>query len=619
MDCRKTHFLDMVNGPDDIRVLSIEQLRLLAEEIRERIIHTVADNGGHLAPSLGVVELTIALHYVFESPKDRIVWDVGHQSYPHKLITGRNKDFDSLRKLNGISGFPKIKESEHDAFGTGHSSTSISAALGIAKARDLSGEDYRVIAVIGDGALTGGLAFEGLNNAGHLGTDMIVVLNDNEMSISPNVGALSNNLRTMVASPKYHEWRKKVHMHLRKLPKFGEKAAKAAMDIEDTARAFLGPGMLFKELGFKYYGPINGHRIEDLIKAFRNIKVIKGPVLLHVLTQKGKGYEFAEKQCTKFHGIGSFNIENGEKNKKSNGLSYTDVFGRKLAEIAEKNKKVVAITAAMPPGTGLEKFAKKYPERFFDVGIAEEHAVTFAAGIASKGFRPVCAIYSTFLQRAYDQIIHDVCLQNLNVIFAVDRAGLVGEDGPTHHGCFDLSYLRDIPNMAVMAPASTKELEKMLELAVKHNGPIAIRYPRGEGNNARKCAGIEFGKGELMKDGSKAAVIAVGKYAQIAYDIAKDIRGVAVINARFVKPLDKKLIIDYAKKTGKIITIEDNCVEGGFGSAVTELLQRNNVRARVKVLGLPDSFVQHGKVSELRKIVGLDDDSIREEIMEMAR
>lgn len=619
----KTNFLSMIKSSHDIRILNKEQLILLAKEIREIIIITVAKNGGHIAPSLGVVELTIALHHVFDSPKDKIVWDVGHQSYAHKLLTGRKDRFDTLRQYKGLSGFPKREESEHDSFGTGHSSTSISAALGIAKARDIKKEDYKVIAVIGDGALTGGEAFEGLNNAGHLKTNLIVVLNDNGMSISKNVGAWSNYLQEMITNPKYREVGVKFEKFLKILP-MGEQAAEKAIGLGDTIRATLGPGMLFKQLGFKYYGPIDGHDTGKLIQAFNNVKNIDGPILLHIRTKKGKGYSYAEDNKTKFHGISSFNVENGEKIKCAGAISYTEAFSKMIVRLAEKDKKIVAITAAMSTGTGLDEFAKKFPDRFFDVGIAEQHAVTFAAGLATQGLKPVIAIYSTFLQRAYDQILHDVCLQNLPVIFAIDRAGIVGEDGPTHHGAFDLSFMRNIPNLVIMAPKDENELGRMLKTAVDYGGPIAIRYPRGcaEGRKIyEEPKPVKIGKAKILRKGKDIAVICVGPCIIPALEVAEELKKIdcCVVNARFVKPLDKVKILDVVKRCDKVLTIEDNCLKGGFGSAVLELLQENNINVKVERIGIPDRFIEHGSQSILKKKLGLDKEGIKKKIEEMCK
>ena len=615
-----THFLDMIESPKDLKVLNSSQLRLLAQEIRHKIITTVAKTGGHLAPSLGVVELTIALHHVFNCPADKIVWDVGHQSYTHKILTGRSKKFHTLRQYKGISGFPKIQESEYDAFGTGHSSTSISAALGIAKARDLKNENYKVIAVVGDGALTGGMAFEGLNQAGHLKSDLIVVLNDNKMSISPNVGALSSYLRKMITHPKYKQTRKKVEKFLKK---WSKKAVERAFALEDTIRAMSGPGLLFKEMGFKYFGPIDGHNIESLISLFNNIKDTKGPILVHIITKKGKGYAYAEEEVTKFHGIDQFNIENGKKLRSTLHITYTNAFSNALIKLAKEDPRIIGITAAMASGTGLDKFAREFPDRFFDVGIAEQHAVTFAAGLATQGFKPVIAVYSTFLQRAYDQIVHDICLQNLPVVFAIDRAGLVGEDGPTHHGPFDLSYLRNIPNIKIIAPKDENELGHMLRTALDLNSPVAIRYPRGSGVGIgieNPLETIEV-KSEILKPGKDVLILAVGPIVYEALEAAEDLEkkkiSVCVVNARFIKPLDEKTIITLAKKIKKIITIEENTIEGGFGSAVLELLGRNNIKCNVKRIGIPDKFIEHGPIEILKQQIGLTKKNIIKTAMSM--
>jgi len=617
-----TQYINMVNSPEELKLLNRKQLFFLAREIRSEIIRTVSKTGGHLAPSLGVVEMTIALHYVFDSPRDKIVWDVGHQCYAHKLLTGRKQRFSSLRQYCGISGFPKIAESCHDSFGTGHASTSISAALGMAKARDIKKENNNVIAVIGDGALTGGIALEGLNQAGALKSDILVILNDNKMSISPNVGALSKYLSRMVTSKRYHTIRNRLKVMLGML---SDRAAQKAMDLEETLRALINPGMLFKEMGFKYYGPINGHNIDSMIKAFENIKQIKGPVLLHVITRKGKGYTYAENNKTEFHGISPFDLTNG-KVRDNPSATYTKIFARTLVEIAERNKKVVAITAAMAPGTGLTEFSKLFPDRFYDVGIAEQHAVTFAGGLAICGLKPVCAIYSTFLQRAYDQIVHDICLQNLPVIFAIDRAGIVGEDGPTHHGHFDISYLRHIPNMVVMAPKDENELRHMLNTAVNYNGPVAVRYPRGKGFGVKmdeKFKNIDIGKAELIKNGSDAVIFAIGTVVNEAVKAAEELKkqkiDVCVVNARFAKPLDEKLIISLAKKNRNVITIEENTLEGGFGSAILELLEKNNIKANVKRIGLPDRFIEQGDISVLRKKYGLTKVNIIKTAKEMIK
>lgn len=620
----KTNFLNMIKSPQDIRILNKKQLGLLASEIRQEIINTVARNGGHLGPSLGVVELTIALHYVFNSPEDKIIWDVGHQSYAHKLVTGRKEQFKTLRQYRGISGFPKISESKYDAFGTGHSSTSISAALGIAKARDFNNGGYKVVAVIGDGALTGGEAFEGLNNAGHLKTDLIVIFNDNGMSISKNVGAWANYIHEIIANPRYAKMRTRIEKLLRSLP-LGELAAEKALGLEDTLRAVFSPGMLFKQLGFKYYGPINGHDTGKLIQALNNIKNIKGAVLLHVRTRKGKGYEFAENDKTKFHGIGAFNVENGEKVRCEGNITYTEAFSNMLIRLAQNDKRIVAITAAMATGTGLDKFAEKFPDRFFDVGIAEQHAVTFAAGLASQGLKPVVVIYSTFLQRAYDQIIHDVCLQNLPVVFAIDRAGIVGEDGATHQGAFDISFLRNVPNLVIMAPKDENELGRMLRTAIDYNGPVAIRYPRGCGEGRKIYENpkpVKVGKAKILRKGKDIAVICIGPCVTTALEAAEDLAkkiDCCVINARFVKPLDNKRILDIVKRCKKVLTIEENSLHGGFGTAILELLQKNNINVEVERIGIPDRFIEHGAQDILRKNIGLDKESIKRKIIEMGR
>jgi len=625
----ETELIEEIKSPAALKNLSPEELNDLAQELREIIIERVSINGGHLASNLGTVELTLALHFVFESPKDKIVWDVGHQSYTHKLITGRYEKFSTLRKYQGISGFPKIDESVHDAFGTGHSSTSISAALGILAARDLLKKSSapnpqplipnKVIAVIGDGSMTAGLAFEGLNHAGHLKKDLIVVLNDNEMSISKNVGALSAYLNRILTGDLYQRFRKQTRSFLEGIPKFGDQVTKLAQKAEEALKGLFLPGILFEELGINYVGPIDGHDIKLLIETFKNIKNSTEPTLVHVITKKGKGYEFSEKDPCIFHGVGPFEIETGSSISDKSALSYSEIFGEALTELAGKDARVIAITAAMREGTGLECFEKKYPERFYDVGIAEPHAVTFAAGLATQGLKPVVAIYSTFLQRGYDEIIHDVCLQNLPVVFAIDRGGIVGEDGPTHQGVFDISYLRHIPNLTVMAPKDDVELKAMLEFAIKHSGPSAIRYPRGkirQGLGARgQGLGIELGKAETLKDGSDLALIAIGNTVLPALAAAEKLEkegiSAAVINARFVKPLDKELILSIATKTKRIITIEENMLAGGFGGAVLEYLNSTDIQdIKIKLLGIPDEFVEQGAQAILRKKYGIDEEGI---------
>ncbi|OGW37269.1 MAG: 1-deoxy-D-xylulose-5-phosphate synthase [Nitrospirae bacterium RBG_13_39_12] len=616
-------YLKRIKTPSDLTRLSIKELKELALEIRGTIIEWVSKNGGHLSSNLGVVELTIALHYVFNSPIDKILWDVGHQSYSHKLLTGRYEKFPSIRKYKGIAGFPRRDESEHDIFNTGHSSTSISAALGIIEGRDKNKEDFKVIAVIGDGAMTAGLAFEGLNNAGHLKKDLIVILNDNEMSISRNVGALSAYFNRILTGEFYKKFKKETKSFIEGIPKLGDKAAKLAQKTEEMLKGILLPGVIFEELGFNYVGPIDGHNIELLIGTLKRIKNNSSPTLIHVITKKGKGYEFSEKNPSLFHGIGPFKIETGLP-VNENGQSYNELFGSILTELASRDEKIIAITAAMKEGTGLELFADRYPERFYDVGIAEPHAVTFAAGLAIQGLKPVVAIYSTFLQRAYDEILHDVCLQNLHVIFAIDRAGIVGEDGPTHNGLYDLSYLRHIPNINIMVPKDSLELRAMLELALKQNGPVAIRYPRGKvqslvdsfpGFNKNSASIFKNGEAEILREGEDIALIALGNTVIPALSAAERLEkegfSTMVINARFVKPLDRNLISYAVSAVPKIITIEENALQGGFGSAVLEFLNEIEVHnVRVKRLGIPDKFIEQGHQGELRKKYGLDKDGI---------
>lgn len=611
-------YLENIESPSDLKRLSISELKTLAKEIRDTLIYRVSRNGGHLSSNLGVVELTISLHYVFDSPKDKIIWDVGHQSYTHKLLTGRYKRLADLRKLKGISGFPRRDESEHDAFGTGHSSTSISAALGIIEGRDKNREDFKIIAVIGDGAMTGGLALEGLNNAGSLKKDLIVILNDNEMSISPNVGALSAYLNRILTAERYQKFKRDTKSFLEGIPKLGGKAAKIAQKTEEVLKGLILPGLLFEELGFTYVGPIDGHNIELLIDTLRRIKNTQSPILIHVITKKGKGYEFSEKKPSIYHGIGPFKIETGEP-IETQGQNYSDVFGDALIDLAEKDEKIIAITAAMREGTGLDYFARRFPNRFYDVGIAEQHALTFAAGLATQGLKPVVAIYSTFLQRAYDQIVHDVCLQKLHVVFAIDRAGIVGEDGPTHNGIFDLSYLRHIPNLVVMAPKDALELKMMLKIALEYNGPVAIRYPKGKipiFNESQKFQPLfKIGESEILKDGTDIALIGIGNTVftvlKVAEKLEKEGINPMVINARFIKPLDRKLLSKVASLIQRIITVEDNVIMGGFGSAVLELFNEMGLfNVRLKRLGIPDIFVEQGDTNELRRIYGLDEDSI---------
>ncbi len=606
--------LDAIAEPRQLKALSLKELDQLACELRARIIETCAANGGHLAPSLGVVELTIALHRVFDSPLDKIVWDVGHQSYAHKLLTGRNAAFGTLRTLGGISGFPKRAESPHDSFDVGHSSTSISAALGFSVARDLKGGRNKVLAVIGDGSMTGGIAYEALNHAGELNKDLVVILNDNEMSISENVGAISNLLSRTITSEFVHKTKKDLEAFLNGLPMFGRSALQIAKRAEESLKGLFTPGMLFEAFGFEYIGPIDGHNIPLLLETLENVKRFDDAVLIHVLTKKGKGYKPAEANPSLFHGVGPFDAATGKVLKgKGGAASYTGVFGETLKRLALENEKIVAVTAAMPDGTGLTPFAKEFPDRFFDVGIAEQHAVTFAAGLAAEGFRPVVALYSSFLQRGFDQVCHDVCLQELPVLFAIDRAGVVGSDGPTHHGVFDLSYLRQLPGITVMAPKDENELQHMLFTALSLDGPSSVRYPRGSGLGVpmdQILTSLPVGKGELVRKGTDGAIVAIGTMVQPALQAAAALalEGVelAVLNARFVKPLDGELILELAG-LGLLVTVEENALQGGFGTAILELLEENEVTGvKVVRLGFPDSFIEQGEQVELKAIYGLD-------------
>lgn len=609
-----SRLLERLNLPADLKTLAPSDLEILAEEVRGEIVSTVSRTGGHLASSLGVVELSVALHRVFDSPRDKIIWDVGHQAYAHKLLTGRREAFHSLRLLDGISGFPKRTESLHDCFDVGHSSTSISAALGMAAARDERGGSEKIVAVIGDGSLTGGLAFEGLNQAGHLKKDLVVILNDNEMSISPNVGALSSFLSRKMTSGPFVRLKRETESLLGHFPRFGRDLVQLARRAEESIKGFFTPGMLFEAFGFEYVGPISGHRLDELIEALQNASRLKGPVLVHVLTTKGKGYPPAERQPALYHGVGPFDPATGEvKAEKVAPASYTSVFGRTLVKLAEADPRIVAITAAMAEGTGLKVFAGMFPERFFDVGIAEQHAVTFAAGLACHGQKPVVAVYSTFLQRAYDNIVHDVCLQNLPVVFALDRGGLVGADGPTHHGVFDLSYLRHIPNLTMMVPRDEGELQRALATGLAAAGPFAFRYPRGSGIGVQLPdvpQPLPVGKGEKLREGKDAVIVAIGTavYDALAAAEALEKEGlsVAVVDARFIKPLDTDLLLGEARRTAVVVTVEENVLAGGFGSAVLELFAEADVEARVVRLGLADSFVEQGSQEELRERCGLD-------------
>jgi len=613
--------LDKINNPDDLKLLSRPELPQLATEIRQTIIKVVSKSGGHLASSLGTVELTLALHYVFDAPRDKILWDVGHQTYAHKILTGRKDRFNTLRQHEGIAGFTKMSESPYDAFSTGHSSTSISAGLGIACARRLKKQNSKVISIIGDGSLTAGLAYEGLNQAGdlHKDKDLIVILNDNEMSIARNVGALSSFLSRKFSTKKLQELRKEIKEFLKSLPKIGDDIYQLAKRSEESFKAFVTPGMLFEAFNFVYFGPIDGHNLNHMIDILNNVKYLQEPILVHVITQKGKGYAPAEQNPVYFHGVGCFEVETGNCiGAKSSPPTYTEVFGDTMVELAQKDERIVAVTAAMPEGTGLVKFSETYPDRFFDVGIAEPHGVTFAAGMATEGLRPVVAIYSTFLQRAYDQILHDVCIEGLPVIFAVDRGGIVGEDGSTHQGLFDLSYLRSLPNMVVMAPKDENELRRMLVTALEYDGPIAFRYPRSKGLGVVRTdeiAPLEIGRGEILTTGNDVLILAIGSSvseATQAYNILQG-KGIqaAVINCRFVKPLDIDLICTHVQKIPRIITVEENVRQGGFGSAVLEALSDNCLYdIRLERIGIANTFVEHGPQDLLRSKYQIDAQAI---------
>ncbi|NQT32560.1 MAG: 1-deoxy-D-xylulose-5-phosphate synthase [Candidatus Omnitrophica bacterium] len=601
--------LKNISSPRDLKKLDLDKLNLLAGEIREKMIDVTSRKGGHLAASLGTVELTVALHYLLDSPKDKIVWDVGHQSYAHKLLTGRLKNFDTLRELGGLSGFPRAKESEHDPFTCGHSATSISSALGLAAARDLKGEENKIVAVIGDASLSTGLAFEGLNNAGHMRKDLIVVLNDNEHSISKPVGAMSRYLNRVITNPLYNKVRQESEKIIKSIPKLGNATYNTVRKFQEGLKNLIVPGILFEELGFRYFGPIDGHNIEQLIPVFKNILTLKEPVFVHVITKKGKGYKFAEEDPVRFHGVTSFNKDTGKATSHagSGDKTFTDHFEDKIVKMGKKDDRLVAITAAMPHGTGLQKFAETFPERFYDVGITEPHAVTFSAGLAKGGMHPVVAIYSTFLQRSYDQLIHDVALQELPVVFCLDRAGLVGKDGPTHHGVFDIAYLRSLPGFIVMAPKDGRELEAMMEKAVEWQRPVAIRYPRASAAqrvSASSCAPLEVGKAEPLRKGNDLVILALGSMVNAALDVgsvlSRKVVEAAVINARFVKPLDGKVLEEIALKGKPVFILEEGVASGGFGSAVMEFFERENIKdIKVRCLGLPDEFIEHGAREEL--------------------
>lgn len=620
--------LDTINSPDELKKISASKLPAVASELRTIIIDTCAKNGGHLAPSLGVVELTIALHRVFNSPVDKIVWDVGHQAYAHKILTGRREQFGTLRTLNGISGFPKRAESPCDSFDVGHSSTSISAATGFAVARDLAGRKNKVVAVIGDGSMTGGIAYEGINHAGHLNKDQIVILNDNEMSIAENVGALSNFLIRTASSEFVHRFKKDVESFLNRLD-VGKSMLHVAKKAEESFKGLFTPGMLFEAFGFDYIGPVDGHDLPKLIDTLESVKKFDHAVLIHVLTKKGKGYKPAEENPSLFHGVGPFDIATGKVLKgKGGATSYTALFGSTLSKLAAEDDTIVAITAAMPDGTGLTGFAKEYPDRFFDVGIAEQHAVTFAAGLAASGLHPVFAVYSSFLQRAYDQVFHDVCLQNLPVTFALDRAGVVGNDGPTHHGAFDISYLRHLPNMTIMAPKDENELQHMLATAVSCGGPATVRYPRGNGYGIaldQTLKPLALGKSEMLREGTDAALLALGTMVYPALECAGELKeqhglDLAVVNVRFVKPLDAGMILELARTCPCLVTIEENVLPGGFGCAVLELLEESGITdVRVLRLGYPDAPIPQGEQHELRAMLGLDAAGIENSVVQFLK
>ena len=610
--------INQIKTPADLKHWDVHQLARLAEETRQFIIQAVSQTGGHLGASLGVVDLTIALHYMFDSPRDKIIWDVGHQCYAHKILTGRHPHFHSLRQYKGISGFPKITESEHDIYGTGHASTSISAALGMAKVRDLNKETHEVIAVIGDGSMTGGNALEAVNQAGHLDTKIIVILNDNRMSISENVGALSRYTHRIESTDIY----KHVRDTINQLIVQGNGLRDQLMEFKHYLKEVGSPGLLFEKLGFNYVGPVDGHDIPDMLAALEQARKFNGPSLVHLRTIKGKGYSFAEENKPKYHGVNPFNIHNGQGIARYDTKTYTEIFSDTLIRLAREDHSIVAVTAAMPDGTGLSRFQEHFPQRFFDVGIAEQHAVVFAAGMARAGLKPVCAIYSTFLQRAYDAIIHDVCLQNLPVVFAVDRAGLVGNDGPTHHGAFDISFLSHIPNLVVMSPKDENEMQDMLFTAFQLNRPVAVRYPRGRCRRVpiSDFQKLDMGVAEIMSQGHDLTLISVGTVfheVEQAAAVLKS-RGVSptLINARFVKPLDRRLV-DGIRHTGKAVIVEENVIRGGFGSAVLEACHAQKVKADIKLIGIPDRFIEQGSPAQLRKDCGLDAENITQAAMNL--
>ena len=615
--------IDKVNWPEDVKKLTIKEKEGLAEELREKTISAVSKTGGHLASNLGVVELTIALHSCFNMPEDKIVWDVGHQTYIHKMLTGRKDKFDTLRQMDGIAGFPRTSESEYDSFDTGHSSTSISVALGMARARDVLGKKHKVVAVIGDGAMTGGMALEALNDAGISKTNLIVILNDNEMSISKNTGGLSMFLAKLRTKKAYINSNVSAKDFIRKIPVIGEKIVTLTVKLKNSIKQLIIPKMYFENIGFRYLGPINGHSIQDLEEIFNISKELDGPVLIHVLTKKGKGYKFAEENPNKYHSTSAFNIETGEK-KSSSGKDYSKVMGDKLTELARNDDKIVAVTAAMEDGTGLHKFAEEFPNRFFDVEIAEQHALGMVAGMAKEGLKPVIPIYSSFLQRGYDQLIHDIAMQELPVVVCVDRAGIVGNDGETHQGILDLSFLNTVPKMNVIAPKNFEELEKMIEFAVNFDKPIAIRYPRGgEGKyQFSKCDEIVLGKAEMLREGSDVTIVAIGKMVSYAMEVADELqkKGIEaeVINARFVKPIDNETITGSLGKTKRLVTIEDNVINCGLASSVKSVLEEAE-EIRVLNVGYPDEFVKHGTVLDIEKKYGMDVQSIVKRVCEFLK
>lgn len=608
--------LERINSTEDIKHLTPNELKILASEIREFLIQKISITGGHLASNLGAVELTLAIHLAFNLPKDKVVWDVGHQSYTHKILSGRKDGFDTLRQFGGMSGFPKRNESEFDSFNTGHSSTSISAGLGMVKARDLSGADYSVVSVIGDGALTGGMAFEAMNNAAELKTNYIIILNDNEMSISENVGGLSNALSTIRTADAYTGFKTDVVNALEKLPVIGEKTVKQLRKTKRGIKQLVLPGMLFENMGLTYLGPVDGHNISQMTEVFKHAKKLPEAVVVHVVTKKGKGYMPAERHPSRFHGTSPFEIETGVPRDKTGKASYTDVFSTVVRKLGERDERVVTVTAAMSDGTGLKRFKLKYPDRFFDVGIAEEHGVTFAAGMAANGLKPIVCIYSSFLQRAYDQILHDVCMQKLHVVFAIDRAGIVGADGETHHGLFDLSYLSTIPNMTIMAPKNKWELSDMMKFAVSFNGPIAVRYPRGQAYDGLKefRKEIQLGQSEAIYEGGEVALLAVGsmvKTAEKVRELLKE-KGIdaSITNARFVKPIDTDAICKLSKEARLLVTMEENVLTGGFGQQVLQFANDNNLNIKVINIAVPDRFIEHGNVEILKKDAQIDPESI---------